>query len=203
MLILMHGIYSTQGLAKLILHFRKGNYFLTHFLHTVCIAATSVLQAWEPVVCAQDHSCSKSDLKAFLTSPTMVVRLRLSMHGPTNNKFFHIVAMNARQARDAKPIETLGIYKPTVLRDDGRTAKTVEWSAQRIKYWLGVGAIPSKSAVKLFTQVCICWPRFVGCCTDIGLQGRILPPDSQYHPKPRSTSTPPSSNSAALPKVRV
>lgn len=84
---------------------------------------------------------------------TMVVRIRLAMHGPRNNKFFHIVAMNAKQGRDAKPIETLGIYKPSADHPDGHKTKTVEWSAQRIKYWLGVGAIPSSSAMKLFTQV--------------------------------------------------
>lgn len=87
-----------------------------------------------------------------------------------NNKFFHIVAMNAKQARDAKPIETLGIYKPSADHPDGHKTKTVEWSVQRIKYWLGVGAIPSSSTVKLFTQ------------------GRIIPPDSKFHPKPRAAS---------------
>jgi len=114
----------------------------------------------------------------FASSPTsltqhkfiMVVRIRLAMHGPRNNKFFHIVAMNAKRARDAKPIETLGIYKPSADLPDGHKTKTVEWSVQRIKYWLGVGALPSKSAVKLFTQ------------------GRILPPDSKFHLKSRMSS---------------
>ena len=82
----------------------------------------------------------------------MVVRIRFSMHGPRNNKFFHIVAINSKQRRDAKPIETLGIYRPKI--ELGQPTKTVEWSAARIKYWLGVGAQPSKSAVKLFTMVC-------------------------------------------------
>lgn len=83
----------------------------------------------------------------------MVVRLRLSMHGATNNKYFHLVAINNKQARNAKPIEKLGIYKPAVDRPDGGKSKTVEWSVHRIKYWLGVGAIPSKSAAKLLAQV--------------------------------------------------
>ena len=83
----------------------------------------------------------------------MVVRIRFSMHGPRNKKFFHIVAINARQRRDAKPIETLGVFRPLVDQSI-RRGKTVEWSVDRIRYWLGVGAIPSKSAVRLFTQVC-------------------------------------------------
>ena len=83
----------------------------------------------------------------------MVVRIRFSMHGPRNNKLFHIVAINSKQRRDAKPIETLGIYRPKLDLSKDSKAKTVEWSAARIKYWLGVGAQPSKSAVKLFTMV--------------------------------------------------
>ena len=75
------------------------------------------------------------------------------MHGPRNNKFFHIVAINSKQRRDAKPIETLGIYRHRIDPKSDRSSKTVEWSVARIKYWLGVGAQPSKSAVRLFTQV--------------------------------------------------
>lgn len=75
------------------------------------------------------------------------------MHGHRHSKFFRIVAMNSKQRRDGKPIETLGVYKPRIDPAKGEHAKTVEWSVARIKYWLGVGAIPSESAVRLFTQV--------------------------------------------------
>ncbi|KAL5535510.1 MRPS16 [Sanghuangporus sanghuang] len=97
----------------------------------------------------------------------MVVRIRFSMHGPRHDKFFRIVAINSKQRRDAKPIETLGVFRHTIDPAKDRTAKSVEWSVARIKYWLGVGAQPSKSAVRLFTQ------------------GGILPPDSKYHPSPK------------------
>ncbi|KAH8120308.1 ribosomal protein S16 domain-containing protein [Phellopilus nigrolimitatus] len=83
----------------------------------------------------------------------MVVRIRFSMHGNRHNKIFHIVAINSKQRRDAKPLETLGIYKHTVDPAHDQTSKTVDWSVARIKYWLGVGAQPSKTAVRLFTQV--------------------------------------------------
>ena len=85
----------------------------------------------------------------------MVVRIRLSMHGLRNNKFFRLVAINSRQRRDARPIETLGEYRPRVTPRTDPPIKTVEWSVDRIKYWLGVGAIPSKSATRLLTQVCM------------------------------------------------
>ena len=83
----------------------------------------------------------------------MVVRIRFSMHGHRHSKFFRLVATNGKQRRDGKPIETLGVYRQRIDPTTGENAKTVEWSVARIKYWLGVGAIPSESAVRLMTQV--------------------------------------------------
>jgi ribosomal protein S16 len=81
----------------------------------------------------------------------MPVRIRFALHGRRNNRIFHLVAMNQRAARDSKPIETLGIYDPRLHL--GQTHKTVEWSIERIKYWLAQGAQPSKSVVKLLELV--------------------------------------------------
>ncbi|KAI5124710.1 hypothetical protein M0805_004316 [Coniferiporia weirii] len=92
----------------------------------------------------------------------MPVRLRFAMHGPRHNKIFHIVAINSKLRRDAKPIETLGVYKHTIESSQENATKSVNWSVARIKYWLDVGAQPSKAAVRLFTR------------------GGILPPDSKY-----------------------
>jgi small subunit ribosomal protein S16 len=80
----------------------------------------------------------------------MVVRIRLAMHGRRHRQIFHLVAINAQKARDAKPIETLGIYDPAMTL---QKHKTVEWSVNRIKYWLGVGALPSKTVVRLLEVV--------------------------------------------------
>lgn len=91
-----------------------------------------------------------SDLTLSLYS-TMAVRLRLAMHGKRHNRILHLVAIDARKRRNAKPIETLGIYKHAVTSEN--SAKTMEWSVDRIKYWLGVGADPSDSVVKLLTVV--------------------------------------------------
>jgi small subunit ribosomal protein S16 len=77
----------------------------------------------------------------------MPIRLRLAMHGTRHNRIFHLVAIDKRQRRDAKPTETLGIYNPHL--QPRQEQKTIEWSVDRIRYWLHVGAIPSKSAVRL------------------------------------------------------
>jgi len=91
----------------------------------------------------------------------MAVRLRFALHGPRHNRIFHLVAIDQRRRRNAKPIETLGVFDPRLR--PGEDTKTVEWSVDRIKYWLGVGAQPSKTVVKLLT-----W-------------GGVIPPDSYYH----------------------
>ncbi|KAG2150100.1 ribosomal protein S16 domain-containing protein [Suillus cothurnatus] len=109
----------------------------------------------------------------------MPVRLRMAMHGRRHNRIFHLVAINQRTRRDAKPMELLGIYDPALKLGDSH--KTVKWSVDRIKYWLGVGALPSKSVVKLLER------------------GGVLPPDSKYHPKVSGPSfgTEPSKDSSS------
>ncbi|KDQ63499.1 hypothetical protein JAAARDRAFT_97631, partial [Jaapia argillacea MUCL 33604] len=93
----------------------------------------------------------------------MTVRLRLSMKGRRHDKIFHLVAIDIRRRRDAKPIEMLGIFDPRL--QSGQPYKSVQWSVDRIKYWLGVGALPSKPVVRLLEM------------------GQIIPPNSKYHPK--------------------
>jgi small subunit ribosomal protein S16 len=82
----------------------------------------------------------------------MPVRLRFSLHGRRNNRIFHLVAIDLRKRRDAKPIELLGVYDPQLRL--GQEHKTIHWSVERIKYWLERGgALPSKPVVKLLERV--------------------------------------------------
>ncbi|KAI0778464.1 ribosomal protein S16 [Trametes elegans] len=102
----------------------------------------------------------------------MAVRLRMAVHGVRNNRIFHLVAINQRQRRNAKPIELLGVYNPHLK--PGESTKTIEWSVQRIKYWLNVGATPSKSVTKLLQM------------------GGILGPDHSITPSTAGQTPPPS-----------
>ncbi|RDB29263.1 30S ribosomal protein S16-1, chloroplastic [Hypsizygus marmoreus] len=108
----------------------------------------------------------------------MPIRLRFALHGTRHNRVFHLVAIEQAQRRDAKPTETLGIYNRYIAK--GQPQKTIEWSVDRIRYWLSVGAIPSKSVVKLLEM------------------GNILKPGSQYHPK---ATGPPSEPISTTPKA--
>lgn len=112
----------------------------------------------------------------------MVVRLRLARHGTRSNPFYHLVAIQNTKARDALPIEKLGEYdpvpkpeydQPTPSRQqagenrpgyNGEVIKSgihvkpvlrkrLEWNEDRIRYWLGVGAQPSKPVFKLLYRV--------------------------------------------------
>ena len=100
----------------------------------------------------------------------MPVRIRLARHGYRNNPYYHIVAINASKARDARPLEKLGEYDPIPRvpsssalppqskvfgKEHGavRKEKKVEWNVDRIRYWLGVGAEPTRTVVKLLERV--------------------------------------------------
>ncbi|KAH8102536.1 ribosomal protein S16 [Cristinia sonorae] len=100
----------------------------------------------------------------------MVVRLRIALSGQRHNRIYHIVAAHHRRRRDGKPIETLGIFNPRLK--PGETTRTVEWSADRIRYWLGVGARPSEAVSKL-----------------LALGGIQTPTSSPAQSKPAATST--------------
>jgi small subunit ribosomal protein S16 len=78
-------------------------------------------------------------------------------------------------------MELLGIYDPTLKLGD--THKTVKWSVDRIKYWLGVGALPSKSVVKLLECVSLSLLSVLLLVLKLIFKGGVLPPDSKYHPK--------------------
>ncbi|KAJ3734741.1 ribosomal protein S16 [Lentinula guzmanii] len=108
----------------------------------------------------------------------MPMRLRLAVHGFRHDRVFHLVAINQRTRRNGKPTELLGIYDPRV-KPGGKDHKTMEWSVGRIRYWLDVGAIPSKSVVRLLTM------------------GNILKPGSPYHQTSPSVMSPSASTGSS------
>jgi small subunit ribosomal protein S16 len=69
----------------------------------------------------------------------MAVRLRMKKMGRKHQPFFRVVAVDQRAARDGKVIEYLGHYDPMVKETDARA----KLEAERIDYWLSVGAQPS------------------------------------------------------------
>lgn len=139
----------------------------------------------------------------LLLSSLMPVRLRLSLHGNRNNRIFHLIAIDARKRRDAKPIELLGVYDPRLRL--GQEHKTMQWSVERITYWLQKGgALPSKPVVKLLEWVrhdVPSLPRSEALLVK-KKKGGIIPADSKYHPKSRKT-TPDAPSSEQPDKLEV
>ncbi|XP_062400344.1 28S ribosomal protein S16, mitochondrial [Sardina pilchardus] len=74
------------------------------------------------------------------------VVIRLSLGGATNRPFYRIVAAYNKRARDSKYIEQLGSYDPL---PNIHNEKLVAFNYDRIKYWIGCGAHPTKPVAKL------------------------------------------------------
>lgn len=71
----------------------------------------------------------------------MALAMRLSRGGRKARPFYRIVVADSRMPRDGRYIERLGTYNP-LLNDDND--QRVQLNEERIKYWLGEGAKPSK-----------------------------------------------------------
>jgi small subunit ribosomal protein S16 len=75
-----------------------------------------------------------------------MVRIRLRRTGKTKQPTYRIVVADSRSPRDGRFIEIIGHYNPV------QQPKVLEVKADRARYWLGVGAQPSESVVKLFKR---------------------------------------------------
>lgn len=68
-----------------------------------------------------------------------MVRIRMQRQGRRNLPFYRISAVHQKSRRDGRVIEALGWFDP--LASD--PSKQIELNAERIQYWLSVGAQPS------------------------------------------------------------
>jgi small subunit ribosomal protein S16 len=68
--------------------------------------------------------------------------------GRSHQMFFRICAVDKRAPRDGRVLEELGTYDPRVHETDARATL----KAERIDYWLGVGAQPSDNVAALIKK---------------------------------------------------
>jgi len=78
-----------------------------------------------------------------------MVRLRLKRFGRTHSPFYRLNAIDKRSPRDGRVIEELGWYDP-IAKDP---EKQLKLNAERIDYWLSVGAQPSRTAANLIKKI--------------------------------------------------
>lgn len=70
-----------------------------------------------------------------------IVTLRFALYGCKNRPFFFIVATNRKRPRNYGYLEQVGTFDPI---PNTRNEKLASLNMDRIKYWLSVGARPSK-----------------------------------------------------------
>jgi small subunit ribosomal protein S16 len=76
----------------------------------------------------------------------MAVRIRLTRKGTRKKPFYRIVAADVECPRDGRFLELLGTYNPMV------NPAAVTLKEDRVKYWLGEGAIPSTTVRSLLKR---------------------------------------------------
>lgn len=77
----------------------------------------------------------------------MAVRIRLTRVGATKRPAYRVIAIDKRQPRDGRALEILGYYDPLT------EPATVQLETEKINAWIGKGAQPSETVVKLMRQV--------------------------------------------------
>ena len=78
----------------------------------------------------------------------MSVRIRMKSMGRSHQPFFRICAVDKRAPRDGRVLEELGTYDPRVPETDARALL----KAERVDYWLSVGAQPSENVAVLIKK---------------------------------------------------
>ena len=85
----------------------------------------------------------------------MAVKIRLKRMGKIRNAQYRIVVMDSRSKRDGRAIEEIGIYQPKT------NPSIIKVNGERAQYWLGVGAQPSDTVVKIL-KLSGDWQAFKG-----------------------------------------
>lgn len=75
-----------------------------------------------------------------------VLKLRMTRMGAKGQPHYRIVVQEARSKRDGRFVENLGHYDPLT------EPSTIVVNAERVKYWLSVGAQPTESVASLLKR---------------------------------------------------
>jgi small subunit ribosomal protein S16 len=85
----------------------------------------------------------------------VAVRIRMQLLGRKHRPFYRIVAIDSRQPRNGRFLEELGTYDPMIPTTDER----VKLYPDRIKHWLGKGALASEKVTVLFKKYMAKWEQ--------------------------------------------
>ena len=76
----------------------------------------------------------------------MAVKIRLARHGAKKRPFYRIVVADSESPRDGRFLESVGTYNP--LKEPAE----VTLKADRVKYWMQQGALPSDTVRSLLKK---------------------------------------------------
>ncbi|WP_217162206.1 30S ribosomal protein S16 [Streptomyces sp. AC512_CC834] len=85
----------------------------------------------------------------------MAVKIKLKRLGKIRSPHYRIVVADSRTRRDGRAIEELGKYHPTY------NPSVMEVDADRVAYWLGVGAQPTEPVLAILKKTGD-WQKFKG-----------------------------------------
>lgn len=83
----------------------------------------------------------------------MAVAIRLKRLGRKHRPFYRIEAMEKRNARNGRSLETLGYYDPMVEDPQRRVVMKVD----RVQHWLDNGARPSETVTSFLRKAEVKW----------------------------------------------
>ncbi|WP_399889568.1 30S ribosomal protein S16 [Streptomyces sp. BBFR51] len=85
----------------------------------------------------------------------MAVKIKLKRLGKIRSPHYRIVVADSRTRRDGRAIEEIGKYHPTY------NPSVMEVDADRVAYWLGVGAQPTEPVLAILKKTGD-WQKFRG-----------------------------------------
>lgn len=80
----------------------------------------------------------------------MALRIRLARGGSKKRPFYRMVIAENTAPRDGKFLERLGSYNPLLAKENHERLVV---KAERVKYWLSVGAQVSERVQKLLSEL--------------------------------------------------
>ena len=83
----------------------------------------------------------------------MALKIRLSRGGAKKRPFYRMVVTDSRNPRDGAFLEKVGSYNPFLSHED---PEHVVAKADRIKYWISVGAKLSDRVLALLSRSGLC-----------------------------------------------
>src|SRR5260370_42406053 len=98
--------------------------------------------------CRRDLCCGAVPREASIRRfrRNLVLTIRLSRIGKKKKPFYRVVVIERTRPRDGRVKEAVGTYDPL------KKPAELKLNAERIKYWMGLGAQPSDTVRSMLRQ---------------------------------------------------